>query len=160
MIRNHLDILHQVNCLTSDLNALYHQAARKLGVPDSVLITVYEVYEKGDGCLLSDIYKDSGVSKQTINSAIRNLEQRDILFLEQASGRMKRIRLTEKGQEFVTRTASRLSAAECNAFDGWTAEELELHVRLMTRYNQAFRRAIEQMVPCTEHISIKAATGE
>lgn len=145
MIRNHLDILHQVNCLSNDLNALYHQAARKLGVSDSVLITVYEVYERGDGCLLSEIYKDSGVSKQTINSAIRTLEQEDILYLESAGGKMKRVRMTEKGREFVTRTASTLSAAECSAFDGWTAEELAQHVSLLARYNQAFRRAIEQM---------------
>ncbi len=32
-------------------------------------------YLNGEDCLLSDIYKQSGVSKQTVNSAIRSLER-------------------------------------------------------------------------------------
>lgn len=139
------DMIHKVNWLSNDLDSLYHLAGRKLGVADSVLIVLYSIHEKGDGCLLHDICLDSGLSKQTINSAIRKLEQEDILFLEQDKGRTKRVFLTEKGTEFLKRTAVRLAEVETNAFSGWTDEELEMHLKLMKKYNDAFREEIEKM---------------
>lgn len=145
MTRDYREIMHRINCLTSDLDALYHQAARRLGVSDSVLIVVYMIYEKGDGCPLYDIWNDSGVSKQTINSAIRKLEEEKILFLEQDKGKAKRVRLTERGKDFVEQTATRLLEAECNAFQGWTEEELANYIGLMEKYNRAFRTQIENM---------------
>lgn len=139
------DKVHKVNCLSHDMDALYHQAARKLGVSDSVLCILYMIYEKGDGCLLYDICTQSGISKQTINSAIRKLEQDAILFLEQDKGKTKRVRLTEKGKEFVKQTATRLVEAECNAFREWKDEEFELYLKLMRKYNTAFRVEIEKI---------------
>lgn len=46
----------------------------------------------GNERLLSDIYKKSGISKQTVNSAIRSLEADGILYLEQYNGRAKKLR--------------------------------------------------------------------
>lgn len=137
--------IHKVNCLSNDLDALYHQAARKLGIADSVMIVAYMIYEKGDGCLLYDICNECGISKQTINSALRKLEKDEILYLEQDKGKTKRIHLTEKGKEFIKQTATRLVEAECNAFRDWTDEEFELYLKFMEKYNNAFRREIEKM---------------
>lgn len=145
MQKDYREIIGKINCLTTDLDGLYHQAARKLGIADSVLIVTYMIYEKGDGCLLYDICSESGVSKQTINSAIRKLESDQILFLEQEKGKRKRIRLTEKGHAFIDQTAARLLEAECNAFRDWTDDELELYLKFMEKYNSAFRKEIENM---------------
>lgn len=145
MHRDYQEIVHKIAYLTSDLDSIYHLAARKLGVSDSVLIVAYMIHEKGDGCLLYDIWKESGISKQTINSAIRKLEEDGILRLEQDKGKSKRVYLTEKGKTFVDETATRLLEAECRAFEGWTDEEFEIHLRLMERYNRAFRAQIEAM---------------
>lgn len=150
MQKKYLEILHRVNCLSYDLDSIYHQAARKLGVADSVLCVIYMVNEKGDGCPLYDIWNESGISKQTINSAIRKLEEEGILYLEQDKGKAKRIRLTENGKVFVQQTASKLVEAECNAFDGWTNEEVEMYLHLMEKYNGAFRTQIDQMKGKTE----------
>ena len=40
-------------------------------------------------------------SKQTINSSVRNLEKKGILYLEKGTGRDKKIFLTEKGRQLV-----------------------------------------------------------
>lgn len=144
MQKKYREIVHKTNCLSNDMNALYHQAARKLGVADSVLIVSYTLFEKGDGCALYDVYTESGVSKQTINSAIRKLETDGVLYLEQDKGKAKRIRLTESGKRFVERTAGTLFAAECRAFGDWTDEEFDIYLRLMARYNSAFRAEIEK----------------
>lgn len=145
MDRKYWEVLHRINCLSNDLDSLYHQAARKLGVADSVLIVSYMIYEKGDGCLLYDVCSESGLSKQTINSAIRKMEQDGVLYLEQGKGKTKRIRLTEQGREFVWQIANRIQEAECNTFQGWTEEEVAMHLKLMEKYNNAFRREIEKM---------------
>lgn len=137
--------VHRVNCLSNDLDAIYHQAARKIGVPDSVMIVLYMIYEKGDGCLLYEICNESGVSKQTINSAIRKLETEGVLYLEQDKGKKKRVYLTEKGREYLTQTAARLAEAESNAFSGWTQEELDLYLKLLEKYNCCFREQVEKM---------------
>lgn len=127
------DKVQRINCLANDLDLIYHQAARKFGVSDSVLCVLYMIYEKGDGCLLYDICNESGISKQTINSAIRKLEKDKILFLEQDKGKTKRIRLTEKGKAFILQTAARLYEAESNAFADWSQEEYELYIKLMKK---------------------------
>lgn len=83
--------IHRINYLNAELDALYHHASLKLGLTDSASIVLYTIYDNGEDCLLSDIYKQSGVSKQTVNSAIRNLEKKHIIYLEQHSGRAKKL---------------------------------------------------------------------
>ncbi len=139
------DVVSRVNCLTNDLNALYHKAARILGVADSVLIVMYMIHDKGNGCLLYDIWNESGVSKQTVNSAIRNLEERKILYLKQEKGRNKRVFLTDLGKTFMEQTAALLYEAECNAFIDWTDEEFTSYISLMEKYNRSFGMEIDKL---------------
>ncbi len=139
------ELMYRVNCLASDLDALYHQAAVKLGLSDSVMFVLYLVYEKGSGCPLNDIRKATGISKQTINSAIRKLENEQIVYLESGGGRAKTVCLTEKGKEYVAGTIARLFHAECRVFGKWTAEEIHEYLRLMEKYNSDFREQLEKL---------------
>lgn len=135
--------IHRINYLTTEMEAMYHQASLKMGITDSVSIVLYSVYDAGNECLLSDIYKNSGISKQTINSAIRSLEADGILYLEQYSGRKKKVALTEQGKAFAQKTVARLWQAEMNAFDSWTKEEIETYIRLMAKYADCFQKQVE-----------------
>ena len=74
MTSNYSDMMYRMNCLASDLDSLYHQAAQKIGVSDSVMFVLYSLYENQGRILLNDIRKITGISKQTLNSAIRKLE--------------------------------------------------------------------------------------
>lgn len=144
MKRNY-DQLKRINCLANELDLLYHQAARKLGVSDSVLCILYMIHEKGDGCLLRDICSESSISKQTINSALRNLEKEEILYLEQDKGKNKRICLTKKGKVYTAHTAVRLFEAEASALADWPEEDLSDYLRLMKKYNDCFCLRVENM---------------
>ena len=137
--------VHQINYLASEMDAIYHQASLKLGITDSVSRVLYTIYDIGDGCLLRDIYKKSGVRKQTINSAIRSLEAAGILYLEQHIGRTKKIILTEKGNAFVQKTAAKIYQAEIQAFDTWSEDEISSYIHLMKKYHDCLRRQIEQL---------------
>lgn len=145
MNSKHRNELHRMNYLTSETEALYHQASLKLGVSDSVSIVLYTIYDARGDCLLSDIYKDSGISKQTINSAIRSLEADGMLHLERNTGRTKRIVLTEAGRELMQNTAARLYEAESKALDEWTDDEINTYMRLMEKFADCFRRQVEKL---------------
>ena len=139
------NLIHKINYLMQETDAIYHQAALKLKISDSVSNVLYAIYDIGPGCLLSDVYKSSGISRQTVNSAIRSLEAADILYLEPYRGRAKRIVLTEKGTQYIEETAAKLFAAETAAFDSWTEEEISTHLRLIEKYTACFRREIEKL---------------
>ena len=145
MNSNHRNEIHRINYLTSEMEALYHQASLKLGITDSVSIVLYTIYDEGDMCLLSDVYKKSGISKQTVNSAIRSLEADNILYLEQHTGRAKKIILTDKGKDYVQKTVARLYEAEVWAFDTWPEEEINTYIRLMEKYADCIRQQIDKL---------------
>ena len=65
--------------LAGEINSLYHEAALKMCVSDSVMNILYVICEKGNKCCQSEISKLTGISRQTINSAIRKLK-RTILY--------------------------------------------------------------------------------
>lgn len=137
--------IQRLNCLASDLDAIYHQAALKLGIPDSAMYVLYLLYENGDSCLLSEISKKTGISKQTIHSAVRRLEREGVIYLEEQNKRAKTVCLTEKGQSYVKQTAARLFEAECCALQDWSEEEISLYLNLMEKYNLSLRAQIEQL---------------
>ena len=145
MKQRRLDDIHRINYLTSEMDGLYHQASLKLGITDSVSIILYTIHDRGEGCLLSDIYKKSGISKQTVNSAIRTLEAQGVLYLEQHTGRSKKIVLTDKGREYVQQTAAKLMEAEVRAFGSWTEAEISTYIALMEKYTESLRKQLEDL---------------
>lgn len=145
MPRKNYDIICRINCLTEETDSLYHQAAVRLGVSDSVLFILYMIYINGERCLLYDIYKSSGISKQTINSAIRKLEEQEIVYLEKQGGKNKTVCLTQKGKTYANKTAEKLLDAEYNAFSNWSEEEIEVYLRLIQKYNSSLREQIQNL---------------
>lgn len=137
--------IHRINYLNAELNALYHNASLKLGLTDSASIVLYTIYDNGENCLLSEIYKQSGISKQTVNSAIRNLEKEGVIFLEQHSGRAKKVVLTDLGKDYVQKTVARLFNAEATAFSSWTEDEINAHIGFMEKYIDSFREQVKNL---------------
>ena len=141
---NYLEKVRRINCLSNDLEAIYHQAAVKLGISDSALLILYMIHDLGDTCLPSDICKLTGISKQTVNSALRKLEADEILYL-QHNGRTKQLCLTEKGKDYIAKTAAKLFEAECTAFENWTEEDIDLYLQLTEKYNASLRQQVEKL---------------
>ena len=139
------DKVHLINHIISEMESLYHQASLKMGISDSVSIVLYTIHVTEGICLLSDIYKKSGISKQTVNSAIRRLEDEGILYLEEHTGRSKKIILTEIGNKYINKTVAKLYEAEVQAFESWTKEEINTYVNLMEKYKDCFRKKINAL---------------
>ncbi len=136
--------VQEFNRLYKELDELYHETALKMGMSDSGFAIMYVVCVLGDGCMQRDICREAYVSKQTVNSSIRNLEKNGYLYLEQGSGRDKHIRLTEKGNSFVEERVRPVVEAEDHAFQDMIPEERKEFIRLSGKYVENFRRILKE----------------
>lgn len=127
------------NNLNSEIAALYHEAAVKLGISDSAMQILYTVCCFENDCIISDVCRMTGISKQTINSSLRKLEEDGILYLEQCGGRKKYIRLTEKGELLADKTARKIIEIENRIFARWSDEEKKMYIALTRKYLEMFR---------------------
>ena len=126
--------LKRLNHLIGEIDAVYHEASFKLGMSDSVSKILYTICNVGDSCLLHEICKQTGLSKQTVNSAIRNLEAEGIVVLQPVGGKSKKVCLTEKGELFARRTALRLIEIENSIFASWPKEDVQTYLELTERF--------------------------
>lgn len=134
--------LRRMNCLIGEMNAVSHEAALKLGLSDSAMMILYTVSVEGGSCPISEIVRQSGMSKQTLNSALRRLEEEGDAYLEADSGRRKRVCLTEAGQAHAAATVQRMIDLEDAILGGWTEQERTMYLNLTQRYLEALRDGV------------------
>lgn len=130
--------------LSGEINSLYHDMAVKTGVSDSVLNIFYVLSEKEYQCFQSDIFRLTGMSRQTINSAIRRLEKEELVYLEQGVGRNTIVCLTEKGKNFAEKNISPLFEIENRIWNEWTEEEQQQYLTLTKRYCNSLRKYMQE----------------
>lgn len=135
--------MKRYNHLTCEIEAAYHEAALKLGLSDSAMLILYTICDHGESCLLGDISRLSGISKQTINSSLRKLEGDGIVLLEAAGGKAKRICLTQKGKTLARDTVCKVIEIENRIFNAWSEEERTVYLELTQRYLTEFREEIK-----------------
>lgn len=128
--------------LSNEIDRAYHEAARKLGLTDSAMLILYTICYNGEECLLSDVTYLSGMSKQTLNSALRKLEKEGIVQSEKFQGKQKKILLTNQGKILVKNTVLPLIKIENEIFESWTKREREIYIELTERYLLAFKEKI------------------
>jgi DNA-binding MarR family transcriptional regulator len=126
--------LKRYNHLIGEIEATYHEASLKLGISDSVSMILYTICNAGGSCLLNDICKQTGLSKQTVHSAIRKLEAQDFINLIPVGGKAKKVVFTEKGAVFAKSTALRLIEIENNIFASWSQEDVQKYLELTERF--------------------------
>ena len=104
------------------------------------------VHASGDeSCLLRDICRLTGLPKQTINSALRKLEDEDIVFLEAANAKNKRVFLTQKGKQLSSETAEKIIDAENRILADWGPETSEQYLALNERYLKCLQKELQRM---------------
>lgn len=135
--------LKRYNHLLSETNAAYHELSVQLGLSDSVMQILYTIcYQGRTRCALQEIRIQTGISKQTINSALRKLEAAGIIYLEPVGGKSKDVCLTEQGVLLAERTAARVIAVENAVFSAWSQEDVEKYLELVEKYLNGFRNQV------------------
>lgn len=138
--------VQKFNRLYKKLDDLYHDIALHAGLSDSACSILYAICTLGDGCLQRDICREAYTSKQTINSSVRNLEKKGILYLEKGTGRDKQIFLTQKGRQFVDEKIRPVIELENDSFLSMEPGEREEFIRLSEKYVENFRSRVKKMV--------------
>lgn len=137
--------IQMFNHLWNGIDAAYHEAALKLGLSDSAMLILYTICNNGEDCMLSDITRLSGISKQTVNSALRKLEADDIVYSELVGSRKKKICLTETGKEFAKNTVIKVIEIENKIYNSWNQEEWYLYYELTQRFLKKFKEATSEL---------------
>lgn len=139
--------LKRLNYLLGEIDGAYHEVARKLGVSDSVSKILYSICDtdSGERCPLHEICRQTGLSKQTVNSALRGLEREGLIYLRAVDGKAKEVCLTEAGKAFAEKTARQVIQLENDILETWTPQELELYLKLTERYLAQLAQKAEQL---------------
>ena len=92
---------------------IYHNIAKKRSLSDSAFDILYALYSE-DGQRLSQLCKTSFLSKQTLSSSVKRLEEEGLLRTERQNSRFVQVYLTEAGWECAPAAlSSRYSKRKC-----------------------------------------------
>ena len=142
--------MRRFNHLLQETDAVYHEMAQHWGLSDSVMGVLYTLCDAGGRCRLRDICYWSGMTKQTVNSALRRMEREGLIYLESA-GRGKDVCLTEGrdceavGEALARRTARRVIQAENQVFAAWPQEDVEQYLALTRRFQEALAQKAREI---------------
>lgn len=140
------EITKRYNSLSSEINSLYHQAAKKMGISDSVQNILYVLCDQGNQALQSEICSISGISRQTINSALSKLEQQGLVRVEPDKGRNTMVFLTEAGQKFAAEKVAPLFQIENKIWSEWTAAEQQQYLELTQKYRDSLKKKLKELL--------------
>ena len=138
-------IIKEYNEILGQINEAYHEVANKLGLSDSEMEIFYIFYIYGDGCRQSVLYKESGLTKSTINSAIRKLEREGIFYLKPGEGRNTLLFATEKGKERIHDSIEKIIQLESSIYDSWSLEDQQTFIRLNRAYADDIKKKIKDL---------------
>ena len=135
----------ELDNIFASIDNTYREAAKRLAITDTEMDILYVINLEGSGCNQSCLYKQTGMTKSTVNSALYKMQERGEIELISGEGRNVCVRLTDKGRVLSERTVCRLIAFEEEVFGEWTQEEWELFISLNRRFLEQFRKKVESL---------------
>ena len=144
-MEEHNGKVKEFNGLNREIEGLYHVVSRKVGLSDGAFTVLYNIWDMGEGCLQRDICSAACVSKQTVHSVVKKLEQEGVVYLKPGKGRELGIFLTEGGRALVEEKIVPVAAMEGEAFGHLTEEEWREHLRVMRKYLEYFRTKVKEL---------------
>ena len=132
---------------SKEIDDVYHMLALKFGLSDSAMWILCTMREANRELTQAEIAQEMSMRRQTVNSAIKNLEKQGYLRLEAVSGdrRNKILSFTEEGETFVKRTVDRVLSLEHQVFENLEVEEQEKITQILRKYTRFMREGAEKI---------------
>ena len=124
------------------MESLYHDISVKLGLSDSESMVMYMLYDAQEPLTQSDIVKATGLSKQTLNSAIRKLEKDGIIVLEKLNEKSKIIVTTNKGNAIIAQKMQPFVDMEERVLASWTEADRLKYLELTESFKEKFEKEV------------------
>jgi len=139
--------LVQLNQIYKESEDVYHGLAVHFGLADSTLWLLYSLNEADAPCTQTEICSTWSISKQTLHSALKNLEMGGYIHLETSAKnrKTKQIVLTLAGKKLVKKTVERMVEAEKQALWALSEKERMLLISLSQRHLDCLKREMKQI---------------
>lgn len=127
--------LAEYNSIIKEHEDLYRQLARRFGLSECAFWILYSLREANESLTQSELCYALSQPKQTINSALKKMEEYG--YIELLSGqdrRRKQLQLTSKGKLLAQETVDKVITLENQTFDTFTEEEQSLFLQLLHKY--------------------------
>ena len=96
-------------------------------------------------CHICVVYLTAQCKFYTRFVTLRKLENEDIIFLEAANAKNKRVFLTQKGKQLSSETAGKIIDAENRILADWGPETSEQYLALNERYLKCLQKELQRM---------------
>lgn len=136
--------LSRLNKLVKKQDEIYHRCAKKAGITDTQFWVLYALCEKEKGLCQNSFCENWCYSKQTVNTAVANLEKAGLVQLSYAEGSHKRkdILLTQQGRAFCRQHIETLIQTEQNVLAALTTEERKIFSEILEKLLNCFEKEI------------------
>lgn len=136
----------EYNSIMREYDKMYRDAVKALGLNESSSWILYTIRDGGEGITQSELVNRIFWPPQTINSELKKLEKGGFVqLLAGADKRKKQVYLTDKGKELSARTADKIIAAEMNAMDFLSEQEMAEFLRLFRKYISCLGNQLEKL---------------
>ena len=140
-------LMDRFNRMWRAIDRLYHEVARRSGLSDCAFWIMYGLAEAGEPILQRDLPQGLSYSRQTLASALQQLQRHGLIDVTLAEGsrRDKAVRLTAEGEDFVEREVAPVAAAERRSLAVMGTAEADRLIALMDRYTELLDQEIGRM---------------
>lgn len=132
-----MDALHTNQLFNTEfnrMNGIYRILTQKYSMPECQFWILYALYEKRKPLTQSELKEYLISPKQTIHSSIQKLMEQNFITLTKTHGKKKYFSLTEEGRKLAEETVGTVQKKEILAFKGFSEEEREQFISLLSRY--------------------------
>lgn len=137
--------LTQYNKILKSSDEIYRRTAKSLGIPECTFWIYYTLRVETHPLTQSDIRKFLLQPKQTVNSALKNLESEGEIEFVPQTGRAKTIQLTSLGLERASKAVDGVIAAEREALGSLNDEEFLAFLQAFRKFNSVLREKIKSI---------------
>lgn len=131
-----------------ECNQIYAEIARHCGLSETAFWLLYSLRENGAPMTQADLCAELCLSKQTVNSALKSLENAGHIRLETAPNdrRSKQVSLTDAGRAAAAQTVDPILAMEEAAAARLSDEERTAMLDFDRRYLTLFREEAQRFM--------------
>ena len=134
--------------MNKEIEEIYHKIAKHYNMSDTCFWVLYILYERNEPCTQKEMCAYWSYTKQTINSAIKTLEQIGYIQkgYEENGKTNKKIYLTKRGKEVAKNTVKEIIEIEDRVYKSIDEKELDMVINLLQRPLELLREETKKII--------------
>ena len=131
-----------------EFDKAYHKIASYYNLSDSSFWILYALYNSKKGYTQKELCEEWFLNKQTINSSIKYLQNKDYITLqyEENNRKFKRIYITNKGLELAEKTVKQVMNMENITFENVEEQEIDIVISFFEKQLLKFNEEINKKI--------------